>query len=617
MEILARTRQFLKMHAQRLNANRRRRRAGWTHNSVEVLEARTLLSMVHIESTFAENGTTRVPLELSDQWGTAVHLAAGNDGMLLALVREDNGQVIYAFSQDGAPNDAFGNAGRLVLHTDETGFWGATFAQQSDGKFVLAGGMRGKGAVARFLSDGSIDLSFGQGGLVELGASLPDGTTATGIALQADGKILAAWNLGADAKVFRLNADGSFDPSFGSGGMASHFMRLFSTVSVNVTVRDDGRIIVAGMDSNSNIEFALLKPDGSLDPSFGNQGIARDDNARGFLFSTTQQPDEKLLVVSGQGLSRFNKDGTRDSDFNQTGSLAFDYSTSGLVWSALGLPNGKILVGGTTRPQESPTASEPFHTTLVLQRFVEDAAAIVYRAYNPNARLHFLTTSQTEYQAVLAAGYETESAADAGFAVAAGGAAGSSPLHRLYDAHSGVHYYTFHDAERDELVSKGWRFEKDEGYIYKSAATGNAEVYHLYNTQTGSHFFTDSGTTRDEMLNTPGGIWVQHASLGFAVPSDATGGPANVPIGTLPVLETPFIPVPEPPGAIIIGVASNASATSALPATAAAVESARPATSATAVGAPRTAQPAIDPANLDDFWSGVRLGAFDNPLDQL
>src|SRR5207302_81672 len=64
---------------------------------------------------------------------------------------------------------------------------------------------------------GTLDTSFGDGGIVRLGEGAAE---ATGIAIQADAKILLGGRFGSDAAVVRLLPDGRLDETFGTGGKA-------------------------------------------------------------------------------------------------------------------------------------------------------------------------------------------------------------------------------------------------------------------------------------------------------------------------------------------------------------------------------------------------------------
>ena len=152
------------------------------------------------------------------------------------------------------------------------------------------------------------------------------------------------------------------------------------------------------------------------------------------------------------------------------------------------------------------------------------------RMYNRFRNAHFFTTSMGEYNALKMRGYEDEASGRFGFNVVANAAAGTLPIHRLYNLapiSGGQHYFTLNDAERDFLVARGWRFEKEEGFIFPTQQPGTVEILHLYNTASGGHLFTENTGTRDFVLRIPG--WEQQTRLGFgfAAALFSAGGTAS------------------------------------------------------------------------------------------
>lgn len=63
------------------------------------------------------------------------------------------------------------------------------------------------------------------------------------------------------------------------------------------------------------------------------------------------------------------------------------------------------------------------------------------------------------------------------------------PVYRIYNPHSGEHFYTTSKAERNHLITVGWNFE---GISWKSAETSGFPVYRLYNPNAGDHHYTAS-----------------------------------------------------------------------------------------------------------------------------
>ena len=70
----------------------------------------------------------------------------------------------------------------------------------------------------------------------------------------------------------------------------------------------------------------------------------------------------------------------------------------------------------------------------------------------------------------------------------------SVTMYRLYNPNSGEHFYTGSTAERDHLVSVGWRYE---GTGWTAPKTSKTPVYRLYNPNAGDHHYTTSAAERD------------------------------------------------------------------------------------------------------------------------
>lgn len=69
-------------------------------------------------------------------------------------------------------------------------------------------------------------------------------------------------------------------------------------------------------------------------------------------------------------------------------------------------------------------------------------------------------------------------------------------MYRLYNKHSGEHFYTGSAYERDSLLTVGWRYEE----LGWAAPLKGDPVYRLYNPNTGDHHYTLSGGERDVLV---------------------------------------------------------------------------------------------------------------------
>lgn len=266
----------------------------------------------------------------------------------------------------GALDTCFSNDGKLTTGWASTTYELArAIGIQSDGKIVVGGTMGILGdafALARYNTDGSLDTNFSpryRDGKVKT----PFGSSAylNDLAIQSDGKIVAvgsaAGSANFDLALARYNADGSLDASFDiDGKLTTNLSGNLDDFGEAVAVQSDGKILVAGQVGNfnsANGDFALVRynADGSLDTTFGSSGQVTTDLGSGYDRATAikLQPDGKIVVggVSNTefALARYNSDGSLDSTFDADGKLVIPFGWAFSVGLAL-QTDGKIILAG-------------------------------------------------------------------------------------------------------------------------------------------------------------------------------------------------------------------------------------------------------------------------------
>jgi hypothetical protein len=161
----------------------------------------------------------------------------------------------------------------------------------------------------------------------------------------------------------------------------------------------------------------------------------------------------------------------------------------------------------------------------------DDGAPIRFlRAHNRRADYHFYTIQPSEFEFVVRqAGFRDETTNQPGFNVLGDRLEGAAGIHRLYNFQTQRHYYTTNSAERDILVGiiptnhpkygeVGWRYERDEGFVFPIQMPGTVAIQRLYNNVSGVHLYTESIGQRDAILRQFPGIWVSHGILGYGYP---------------------------------------------------------------------------------------------------
>ena len=268
-----------------------------------------------------------------------------------------------ARAQAGQLDATFGTGGIFVTR-DTQSFDAAADAVvlQGDGKIVVAGEIGSLAGVLRLNTNGTLDSSFGTGGIVHINvpSGLGGGVQVVGVAIQTDGKIVAGIStVNSDGPrsflLARLETSGALDPSFGSGGLVTTFpfgRELSPTV---LALQPDGKILLAGDGVTVRYETT-----GQLDGAFGKGGVAPIS-----LTSVTAialQSNGQILIAGGgprrdsfppapifqtasiAGLiSRYNANGSLDTTFGAGGQAACVAAASAMVVQS----TGKIVVAGS------------------------------------------------------------------------------------------------------------------------------------------------------------------------------------------------------------------------------------------------------------------------------
>jgi uncharacterized delta-60 repeat protein len=337
-----------------------------------------------LDPAFGAGGVVMTDFNNSTDIAYAVALQA--DGKLVAAGTtytdndfSDEDFAIARYNPDGSLDASFGNNGRVTTDFPDLAAVISAVVVQSDGKIVVAGGayplftFAGDFKVARYNPDGSLDTSFGTGGIVT--TIFPgDGSYAFALALQSDGKIIAAgtdfvdFNPGdmsdTDFALARYNPDGSLDATFGNGGtMTTDFLGAEDDV-YSVLIQPDGKIVAAGSANGPfdyyNFAVARYLPNGTLDTTFGTGGKVRTDfgnNDLDIAYAAALQPDGKIaaagttvfdLGVSQHfALARYNSNGTVDTTFDTDGRVLIDFgSFAQSAYAVLIQPDGKIITVG-------------------------------------------------------------------------------------------------------------------------------------------------------------------------------------------------------------------------------------------------------------------------------
>jgi uncharacterized delta-60 repeat protein len=302
-----------------------------------------------LDTGFGRDGVALTNLLDEGDTDFADDVVALGDGRIVAAGTADwdgaaEGLGLARYLPSGELDASFGDGGRVV--TGGQIVTGRALVRHGDGKLVAGGGAcdaeRCDLAIVRYLPDGALDGSFGQGGVARVpfgacGEELPRASVLD-LAIEDDGDIVAAGHACDgdpydDVAVARLRPDGRLDPSFGDGGKVFiDASPAWTGAAHGVAVDGDGRIVLTGevaVDGRSAF-VARLTPGGALDSSFAGGGLRVlpqvGTSARGFELGVL--PDRRVVlngvaVVDGFSdgwfVRRLLPDGSDDPSYDGDG----------------------------------------------------------------------------------------------------------------------------------------------------------------------------------------------------------------------------------------------------------------------------------------------------------
>lgn len=331
--------------------------------------------------------------------GVARDVAVQATGRIVVLSADGVESMALAFRPDGTPDPSFGDDG--VTRLPGTHSWstasGARILVDPDDRIVLSGETAdGALYVARLLSDGALDPSFGDGG-VAVPAEQPVCTTdhcargTRAIARDAQGRIVVAAayddaaTSGTGIALLRVDDDGMLDATFGSAGVARAQPSQFDRPG-GIAIAADGRIFAVATRVSADWEelggvVAAFTGDGTPDDRFAHDGGTFLPLPGGGTLIDVAVDARGRPVVVGTGhpgggtrtdlmVQRWLPSGVLDRTFGVHG-FAFGGATDfGRPSKASGnaihvLPDGTILATGSATASEHPSPCAIYFKTAV------------------------------------------------------------------------------------------------------------------------------------------------------------------------------------------------------------------------------------------------------------
>jgi uncharacterized delta-60 repeat protein/uncharacterized repeat protein (TIGR01451 family) len=267
--------------------------------------------------------------------------------------------VVARYNGDGTLDTSFGGGdGRVFTDFGQPEEAMDVAVEPVTGKIVAAGYVGGQAAVARYNPDGTPDTSFSGDGMVTTnpaGPSPQEGGDARALVLQPDGKIVVGGEVGTtrfDFALIRYNHDGSLDTGFGSNGIQRTDFGDYDSAEA-LAVQSDGKIVAAGA-SGGRFALARYTANGTPDTSFHGNGQVVTPG--GGAEDLKLQSDGRIVVAGGNGpggdfaVLRYNTDGSLDSGFGAGGETVTDFGGADTAHGVALQPGGAIVAAGQGGP---------------------------------------------------------------------------------------------------------------------------------------------------------------------------------------------------------------------------------------------------------------------------
>jgi len=229
-----------------------------------------------LDSTF--NGDGRAITHIGSGYPRGQSVALQADGKIVVAGYAYSGSncslALARYNPDGSLDATFDGDGTLLTSVGAGYDYGYSVAIQTDGKIVVGGESGGYFAVARYRPEGTLDTDFDGDGkvTVRVGSS----SFARSLAIQDDGKIVVAGftsnGSNRDFAMVRLDPNGALDASFGNQGkLVTAFGSIDDDRAFGLALQSDGRLVAAGF-SGSKMALVRYTTAGTLDTSFGGDG---------------------------------------------------------------------------------------------------------------------------------------------------------------------------------------------------------------------------------------------------------------------------------------------------------------------------------------------------------
>jgi uncharacterized delta-60 repeat protein len=292
----------------------------------------------------------------------AFGLALDASENILVTGREHNGHdadlLLFRCKPDGSPDTNFGNNSTVRYSGSNSGTdSGRGVLVQPDGKIVVCGEVNTSSnkqlAVHRFTPNGSPDTEFGTDGIFLIGNAGGKESYGYATALDSMNRILVTGSVSVNGTdqiaLVRLLANGTLDSSFGTSGIV-----LWNGAGIGpgygnwVNITPSDQIVITGVDTDKSGSYDIVvlryNQEGTLDPSFGDKGVTRlGESGYDYAWGQTSLPNGSIIVAGTTGVNglespalfKLTQEGTPDTTFDGDGVLTFETIGIGPLYSVI------------------------------------------------------------------------------------------------------------------------------------------------------------------------------------------------------------------------------------------------------------------------------------------
>ncbi|MBO9702588.1 MAG: T9SS type A sorting domain-containing protein [Sporocytophaga sp.] len=326
------------------------------------------------DNGFGINGKVTIDIDRNDETFSSCEQ---KDGKILIAATANHSNTtgvttVLRLLSDGSLDPSFGGNGKVSIPFGSEYSRAFSIAERDDHKILVAASFDSDKestietylAVARLNSDGSLDNSFDDDGMLLISAGTPRSQLKDFILLPDNKMLLSGISYDPniydfDIAVVKLNEDGSFDNSFNNTGKliitnsdhSDHLNKLF--------IRDNGQIMLLGQITKDKDYCAVIRinSNGTLDNSFGENGIVLIPQGVTNDFRDLAVDEDGTIYIAGSYSDNFfdqmavislNDNGSLNANFSDDGLLNFKLSDFHDSFSTILIKDGKLLLGGIT-----------------------------------------------------------------------------------------------------------------------------------------------------------------------------------------------------------------------------------------------------------------------------